>query len=326
MNSVLITVVQRLALGLITLFFVSIIIFAMVAMLPGDFTQAVLGQAALEETVQAFRKELGLDQPAVIRYFQWLGAVLQGDFGTSFSGRASSGIDRSRPVLDLIEPRLYNTLFLAAMTAIVAVPLALWLGITAALHRNGIFDRTINAVTLVSISLPEFLVAYALMALLAVYAGWFPPISEIRPGASFLDRLVVSALPAMTLTLVTIAHMMRMTRAAIINLLASPYVEMARLKGVAQREIIVKHVLPNAWAPIATVVAFNLAYLVIGVVVVETVFTYPGIGRLMVDSVTTRDIPIVQACGLIFAGTYIFLNMAADIIGIVTNPRLLHPR
>ncbi len=326
MNSVLITVIQRLLLGLITLFFVSIIIFAMVAMLPGDFTQAVLGQAALEETVQAFRKELGLDQPAVYRYFQWLGAVLQGDFGTSFSGRASSGIDRSRPVLELIEPRLYNTLFLASMTAIVAVPLALYLGITAALHRNGFFDRLINTVTLVSISLPEFLVAYVLMALLAVLWPVFPPISEVRPGADFFDRLYISVLPALTLTMVTIAHMMRMTRAAIINLLASPYVEMARLKGVAQREIIIKHVLPNAWAPIATVIAFNLAYLVIGVVVVETVFTYPGIGRLMVDSVTTRDIPIVQACGLIFAGTYIFLNMSADIIGIVTNPRLLHPR
>ncbi len=326
MNSVLITVIQRLLLGLITLFFVSIIIFAMVAVLPGDFTQAVLGQAALEETVQAFRKELGLDQPAVYRYFHWLGAVLQGDFGTSFSGRASSGIDRSRPVLELIEPRLYNTLFLASMTAIVAVPLALYLGITAALHRNGFFDRLINTVTLVSISLPEFLVAYILMALLAVLWPVFPPISEVRPGADFFDRLYISVLPALTLTMVTIAHMMRMTRAAIINLLASPYVEMARLKGVAQREIIIKHVLPNAWAPIATVIAFNLAYLVIGVVVVETVFTYPGIGRLMVDSVTTRDIPIVQACGLIFAGTYIFLNMSADIIGIVTNPRLLHPR
>ncbi len=326
MNSVLTTVIQRLALGLITLFFVSIIIFAMVSMLPGDFTQAVLGQAALEETVEAFRKELGLDQPAHIRYIQWLGGVLQGDFGTSFSGRASSGVDRSRSVAELIEPRLFNTLFLAAMTAIVAVPLALYLGITAALHRNGFFDRMINSVTLVSISLPEFLVAYVFMALLAVLQPIFPPISEIRPDATFFDRIYISVLPALTLTMVTIAHMMRMTRAAIINLLASPYVEMARLKGVAQREIIVKHVLPNAWAPIATVIAFNLAYLVIGVVVVETVFTYPGIGRLMVDSVTTRDMPIVQACGLIFAGTYILLNMTADIIGIVTNPRLLHPR
>ncbi len=326
MNSVLTTVIQRLALGIITLFFVSVIIFAMVSMLPGDFTQAVLGQAALEETVEAFRKELGLDQPAHIRYFQWLGGVLQGDFGTSFSGRAASGIDRSRSVAELIEPRLYNTLFLAAMTAIVAVPLALYLGITAALHRNGFFDRSISTATLVSISLPEFLVAYVFIAVFAVLWGKFPPISEIRPGATFFDRIHVSVLPALTLTLVTIAHMMRMTRAAIINLLASPYVEMARLKGVSQRDVIIKHVLPNAWAPIATVIAFNLAYLVIGVVVVETVFTYPGIGRLMVDSVSSRDMPIVQACGLIFAGTYILLNMIADIIGIVTNPRLLHPR
>ena len=326
MHPVLTTVLQRLGLGFLTLFVVSFIIFASIELLPGDFGQAVLGQAATEETVAAFRKELGLDQPAYIRYFEWAGNVLQGDLGTSFSGRASSGVDRSRPVLDLVGPRLENTLFLAGMTAAIAVPLALFLGITTALYRNSIYDRTVNAATLTTISFPEFFVAYILILFLASLNPIFPSLANIDTSTEFWDRIYRSALPAMTLTLVIVAHMMRMTRAAIINLLASPYIQMARLTGASQREVILKHALPNAWAPIATVIAFNLAYLVVGVVVVEVVFVYPGIGQLMVDSVTSRDIPVVQACALIFAITYILLNLIADVIGIITNPRLLHPK
>ncbi len=326
MHPVLTTVLQRLGLGFLTLFVVSFIIFESIELLPGDFGQAVLGQAATEETVAAFRKELGLDQPAYIRYFEWAGNVLQGDLGTSFSGRASSGVDRSRPVLDLVGPRLENTLFLAGMTAAIAVPLALFLGITTALYRNSIYDRTVNAATLTTISFPEFFVAYILILFLASLNPIFPSLANIDTSTEFWDRIYRSALPALTLTLVIVAHMMRMTRAAIINLLASPYIQMARLTGASQREVILKHALPNAWAPIATVIAFNLAYLVVGVVVVEVVFVYPGIGQLMVDSVTSRDIPVVQACALIFAITYILLNLIADVIGIITNPRLLHPK
>jgi len=302
MHPVLTTVIQRLLLGIVTLFFVSLIIFASISLLPGDFGQAVLGQAALPETVAAFREELGLDQPAWKRYIQWVGAVLQGDLGTSFSGRAASGIDRSREVVDLIAPRLWNTLFLAGITALIAVPL------------------------LTTISLPEFFVAYILILLLASIFPIFPSLANVSADMPLGERLYKCALPALTLTLVIVAHMMRMTRAAIINLLASPYIEMAQLKGVSKASVILKHALPNAWAPIATVIAFNLAYLVVGVVVVEVVFVYPGIGQLMVDAVTSRDIPVVQACALIFAGTYVLLNLIADIIGIVTNPRLLHPR
>lgn len=326
MHPVLSTVIQRLGLGLLTLFVVSFIIFASIELLPGDFGQAVLGQAATEETVAAFRKELGLDQPAYIRYFEWVGNVLQGDLGTSFSGRAASGVDRSRPVWDLVAPRLENTLFLAGMTAIIAVPLALFLGITTALFRNTVYDRTVNAATLTTISFPEFFVAYILILFLASLNPVFPSLANIDATTEFWDRIYRSALPALSLTLVIVAHMMRMTRAAIINLLASPYIQMARLTGASQREVILKHALPNAWAPIATVIAFNLAYLVVGVVVVEVVFVYPGIGQLMVDSVTSRDIPVVQACALIFAITYILLNLIADVVGIITNPRLLHPK
>ena len=326
MHPVFRTILERLGLGLATLFIVSIIIFSAIEMLPGDFGEAVLGQAATKETVAAFRRELGLDEPAYMRYAQWIGNVVQGDLGTSFSGRNASGIDRSRPVVDLIAPRLWNTLFLASMTAIIAVPISLALGITSALYRNSIYDRTINTATLTTISFPEFFVAYILILLLASLWPAFPSLANVDAATPLAERMFKAALPAMTLTLVIVAHMMRMTRAAIINLLASPYIQMARLSGASQKEVIIKHALPNAWAPIATVIAFNLAYLVVGVVVVEVVFVYPGVGQLMVDAVTSRDIPVVQGCALIFAMTYILLNLTADIIGIITNPRLLHPK
>jgi len=326
LHPVFVTILKRLALGVVTLFVVSAIIFSSISMLPGDFGEAVLGQAATEETVAAFRKELGLDKPAVTRYFEWAGDILRGDLGTSFSGRSASGVDRSRSVAEMIGPRLWNTLFLAGVTALIAVPLALLLGLTAALYRNSWYDRTVNATTLTTISMPEFFVAYVLILFFASLWKIFPSLSTVDPDMALADRLMRIALPSLTLTLVIVAHMMRMTRAAIINLLASPYIEMARLKGASRSELILKHALPNAWAPIATVIAFNLAYLVVGVVVVEVVFVYPGIGQLMVDSVSSRDIPVVQACALIFAGTYIMLNLIADVIGIVTNPRLLHPR
>jgi len=320
------TIIQRLGLGLITLFVVTVIIFSSIEFLPGDFGEAVLGQAALPETVEAFRRELGLDRPPVERYFMWAGNVLTGDLGNSFSGRNASGVDRSRDVWNLIQPRLANTLFLASMAALVAVPLSLALGITAALYRNSIYDRVVNATTLTTISFPEFFVGYILILIFATYFKVFPSLANISDSTPLLEKIYRSTLPALALTLVIVAHMMRMTRAAIINLLASPYIEMAQLKGASKAKVILHHALPNAWAPIVNVIAFNLAYLVVGVVVVEVVFVYPGLGQLMVDAVSSRDIPVVQACALIFAGTYILLNLFADVISIVTNPRLLHPR
>jgi peptide/nickel transport system permease protein len=317
------TVVQRLALSFVTLVVVSIVIFSAVTMLPGDFAKAILGQSATPETVAAFRKEIGLDKPPVVRYIQWIQKVAVGNFGDSFA--ASPGSNR-RTVTGIIAPRLWNTLFLAAMTAIIAVPLALALGILAALYRNGWFDRIVNSLTLTTISFPDFFVAYMLMLFLAVKWHLLPSLSNVTAEMDLWERLYRCTLPALTLTLIIVAHMMRMTRAAIINVMASPYIEMARLKGTPKMQVILRHALPNAWAPIVNVIAFNLAYLVVGVVVVEVVFVYPGIGQLMVDAVTSRDIPVVQACALIFAATYIMLNLIADIISIVTNPRILHPR
>ena len=323
MHPVLKTVLQRLGLGLLTLFVVSVMIFASLEMLPGGFAQAILGQGATPETVAAFNHQLGLDRPATVRYLEWIWNVLHGDFGYSYAG-AGGSIKQS--VSDIIAPRLYNTFFLAIMTAIFAVPLALFLGIMAALYRNSLYDRAVNAVTLTTIATPEFFIAYLLMFFFAIKLKWFPSLSTVSDSTSLLEHIYRAALPAITLTLVIVAHMMRMTRAALINLRSSPYMERARLRGVSKRDAIIQHALPNAWAPIATVIAFNLAYLVVGVVVVEVVFVYPGIGQLMVDSVSSRNMPVVQACALIFAATYILLNLSADIVSIITNPRLLHPK
>ncbi|WP_087694881.1 ABC transporter permease [Pseudomonas sp. PE-S1G-1] len=318
MNSLFKLVLQRLALGLLSLFAVSVIIFLAVGMLPGDIAQAMLGQSATPETVAAFRAQLGLDLPPLSRFVQWLLRLLHGDLGASLANQ--------RPIAELIGARLGNTLRLAALAALVSVPLALVLGMLAALYRNSWFDRLLNTSALSTVSFPEFFVAYLLILVFSVKLGWFPSLSNLAPDASFATILERSVLPVATLSLVVIAQMMRMTRASLINLLASPYIEMARLKGISQSRIIWRHALPNALAPIVNVIALNLAYLVVGVVVVEVVFVYPGLGQLLVDSVSKRDIPVVQACSLIFAATYILLNTGADVLSIATNPRLMHPK
>ena len=311
-------VAQRLALGLLTVFVVSLIIFLSVEALPGDLAEVILGAARTDETIEAIRRELRLDLPWYQRYIEWLFGMLQGDMGKSLANQ--------REISELIGGRLGNTLSLAALAAIISVPLAVTLGILAALYRNSIFDRAINVITLSSISFPEFFIAYILILFLAVQLGIFPSISNVSDDLGFWDRVYRSLLPALTLTLVVVAHMMRMTRAAIINLLASAYIEMANMKGLRRAHIIVRHALPNALAPIINVVVINLAYLVVGVVIVEVVFVYPGLGQLLVDSVSQRDFPVVQASSMIFAATYILLNLTADVLSIMTNPRLMHPR
>lgn len=333
MRSVSGIVLQRLALGVLTLLVVSILIFASVNALPGDFAQAILGQGATPEAVAAIREDLGLNQPPVTRYFQWLFGILSGDFGTSFAqaqfaefAGADTGKGGITSVYDQLVPKFENTMYLAFVTACIAVPLSLTLGVLAALYRNSVFDRFINIATLSSISSPEFFLAYILVLYLSVLGGFFQPVSNINPDMTSWERLMATMLPALTLTLVVTAHMMRMTRAAIINLLASPYIEMARLKGISPMRVIVRHALPNALAPIINVIALNLAYLITGVVVIEVVFVYPGIGLTFVDSVKNRDIPVVQACCLIFAAAYILLNLTADIMSIISNPRLRHPK
>jgi peptide/nickel transport system permease protein len=318
MSGLLRLIAQRLALGIGTLFVVSVLIFGGTQLLPGDVAQAILGQSATPVAVAAIRKDLNLDRPAVVRYGEWLGHSLEGELGTSLANR--------EPITQMISGRLGNTLFLAAAAALVAVPVAILLGLVAARFRETWLDKTISIVTLSAISMPEFFIGYILIFIFAVKLLWAPSIASVYEGMGLGEKLGAVALPVATLALVVIAHMMRMTRAAVINVMASPYIEMAELKGVSRSRIIFRHALPNALSPIINVVVLNLAYLVVGVVVVEVVFVYPGMGQLMVDAVAKRDVPVVQACGLIFAATYVLLNLTADILSIVANPRLRHPR
>ena len=318
MNRLIRLVAKRFALGLLSLFIVSILIFLGVEALPGDLAEAILGQQATPEAVAAFRKELKLDLPPHIRYLNWLRDFSQGNMGVSLSN--------GRPIAQQISWRLKNSLFLAGTAALIAVPFALILGLFAALYRNSWFDRFTSISTLTAISFPEFFIAYILVTFFSVKFQLFPSMCNLTAEMSFIRKMYQIILPCLTLTLVTVAHMMRMTRASIINLLSSPYIEMALLKGLTHTRIIVHHAFPNALSPVINVVALNLAYLVVGVVVVEVVFVYPGLGQLMVDSVSKRDLPVVQACGLIFASAYVLLNLIADILAIISNPRLRHPK
>ncbi|MBL9061672.1 ABC transporter permease [Tabrizicola sp.] len=318
MHPILRLVVQRLALGLLLLLAVSAVIFLGVEALPGDTAQAILGQQATPEALANLREKMGLNQPPLTRYFQWLGGILTGDLGHALTNGAD--------IAQSIGQRLGNTLFLAGCAAVIAVPLAILLGLIAARYAGRWPDKLISGVTLTTISLPEFVAAYFVIYLLTQLIPIFQPVAMVFPGMGFWEKLHAVALPVIVLVLVVLAHMMRMTRAAILNVMQSAYIETAELKGLSPMTIIWRHAFPNAIAPVVSVVMLNLAYLVVGVVVVEVVFGYNALGQYLVDHVTKRDLPVVQAVGLIFAAVYIFLNMLADIIGILANPRLRHPK
>jgi peptide/nickel transport system permease protein len=310
--------VQRIALGLLLLLAVSAVIFLGVEALPGDTAQAILGQSATPQALENLREQLGLNDPPLTRYFAWLGGVLTGDLGTALT----NGVD----IAQAIGQRLGNTLFLAGCAAVIAVPLAILLGLIAARYAGKWPDKLISGITLTTISLPEFVAAYFVIFIFTQAIPIFQPVAMVFPGMTFWAKLNAVALPVIVLVLVVLAHMMRMTRAAILNVMQSAYIETAELKGLSPMTIIWKHAFPNAIAPVVSVVMLNLAYLVVGVVVVEVVFGYNALGQYLVDHVTKRDLPVVQAVGLIFAAVYIFLNMLADIIGILANPRLRHPK
>lgn len=314
MKNVWFLILKRTLASLVTVFVISLIIFIGVELLPGDVAETVLGQSATAETVNAFRQELKLDLPPHVRYVVWFKDFLQGDFGNSLAN--------GRPVSGLIGWRFANTLFLAFTTAVIAVPLAVLLGMMAAFYRNTFFDKSISIITLSFISFPEFFIAYILIVVFSVHFNIFPSMAAINSSMSLGAKLHAILLPALTLTCVVTAHMMRQTRAAIINVLSSAYIEMAELKGIKRLRIIILHAFPNSLSPVINVIALNLAYLVVGVVIVEVVFVYPGLGQLLVDSVAKRDIPVVQASGLIFAAAYIFLNLMADVLSMLVNPRL----
>jgi peptide/nickel transport system permease protein len=311
-------VMRRLAMGVVLLWCVSVLIFAGTQMLPGDAAEAILGQQATAETLASLRKELGLNKPATVRYENWLTGVMHGDFGRSFANQGDIATD--------VWQKFRATLFLASSAAVVSVPLALILGMLCVLYRHSWLDRAISTLTIVTVSLPEFFSGYLLMFFFGVRLQWFPTYALIFNGASLSSRLRAIALPCATLVLVVVGHMMRMTRATLLNVMSSGYIETAALKGIRPFRIIWRHALPNAVAPIINVVALNLAYLIVGVVVVEVIFVYPGMGQYMVDGVSKRDLPVVQACGLIFAAAFIGLNLIADIASVLANPRLRHPK
>jgi peptide/nickel transport system permease protein len=305
---------QRFALALLTLLLVSVVVFTITNLLPGDAAEESLGQAATPEAVAALRAQFGLDQPAPQRYAHWLANIVQGNAGTSLVS--------GKPVGHLIGDRLPSSLVLAGVTAAVSVPLALALGILSAMLRGSLFDRAVNIGAVALVSVPEFLVATLAVLLFAVKLRWLSALSHTADIASFGEFVRAYAMPVFTLCCVIVAQMARMTRAALLDQLDAPYVEMARLKGAGPVRAVLVHALPNTVGPIANAVALSLSYLLGGVLIVETVFNYPGIANLMIDAVTTRDIPLVQACAMIFCSAYLLLVMLADTCAIVANPRL----
>jgi peptide/nickel transport system permease protein len=310
-------VLGRIGAALVSLLLVSVAVFAITALLPGDVAEELLGQAATPEAVAGLRTALGLDLPAPLRYLNWLGGLLRGDPGRSLVNNV--------PIARLIGSRLGNSLMLAAATAVVAVPVALTIGITAAMARGSLYDRVVSMLTLSIVSVPEFLVATAAVLVFAVHLRWLSALSAASDITSLGQVLRVFAMPVLSLSCVIVAQMVRLSRAAVIDQLQAPYVEMAILKGASPIRVVLRHALPNAVGPIVNAVALSLSYLLGGVIIVEIIFNYPGIAKLMVDAVATRDMPLVQACAMIFCAAYLVLVTTADVIAIVANPRLRHP-
>lgn len=315
MNTALVRLLaSRIAVAVLTLLFVSVVVFIGTNILPGDVADAVLGQSATPEAVAGLRHALHLDQPAYIRYFLWLGGLLTGDLGRS--------LVNDLPVASLIASRLPNSLMLIAVTAVVCVPIALMLGITSAIWRGGLYDRAASFLTMSVVAVPEFVIATLAVILFAVKLRWLPAFSDAVNIDSIGQFFRAFTLPVFTLSCVMTAQMMRMTRAAVIDTLRSSYVEMAVLKGARPMRVVLAHALPNAIGPIANAVALSLSYLLGGAIIVEIVFNYPGLARLLVDAVSTRDMPLVQACAMIFCAAYLFLVLLADVASILSNPRL----
>lgn len=309
---------RRVAIGVVTVLVVSLLVFAGTELLPGDVAQAILGQGATPELLANIRERLGLDQPAYIRYLKWLGNLIRGELGTSLA--------TDREISTLIIERSGNTFMLAGATALLAVPLSILLGLIASTKPNGRVDRVISSITLTLISIPDFLVAVILVSIFAVHLGWLPALSKLQPDSDLVEIARTLALPVTALSFTILAHMARMTRTAVISVLSSPAIEMAILKGVPKTRLLLVHALLNAIAPIVNVIALNLAYLISGVVVIETLFNLNGLGKLMVEAVASRDIPLVQGCAMLFCAIYVLLNLFADTVSILANPRIRHPK
>lgn len=315
--------IARLGISLVTLWVVSVLIFIGTNLLPGDVAQIILGQMATPESTAALREKLGLDKHPVEQYLVWLSNVLMGDLGIS---KAGLGAGLGTPIVEMLGPRIDNTAMLTVLVGIIAIPISVAIGLLAAMHPGTRLDRTITFSTLNIISIPDFLIATILVLVFAVSLGWLPSIVYLRGDESGWVLMKTIAMPLMTLVILCSSQIIRMTRATVLNVMSSPYVEMAILKGIPRRRIILRHALFNAIGPIVNVIALNLAWLVGGVVVVEQIFSYPGLAKLMIEAVQMRDMPLVQACAMIFCAVYVVLIFIADMATILSNPRLRHPK
>lgn len=314
MMTMLLLIARRVGASVFILLLVSAVVFSLSSLLPGDAAQQLLGQSATPEALAALREALGLDKPGHIRYLAWLNGLVTGDPGISLANNL--------PVAQLVSERLPRSLVLAGIAAVISVPLALTLGIVSAMYGGSRIDRALSLVTLSMIAIPEFLVATIAVLVFAVKLNWVSALSYAPPGASLGEFLAAYALPVLTLFFVLVAQMSRMSRAAVLDQLSQPYVEMAVLKGASLPRVVLRHALPNAIGPIANAVALSLSYLLGGVIIVEVIFNYPGIASLMVDSVANRDMPLLQTCAMIFCAAYLLLVLIADICAIVSNPKL----
>ncbi len=308
-------IVQRVLLSLVTLLIVSVVIFWATEVLPGDVATAILGREASPRSLERLREELGLDRPAFERYVDWLAGALRWDFGTSLARQ-------DQAVSELMGVRMRNTFALAGLAALIGLPLALALGVVAGLTRDRLPDLLVSTLALIGQSLPEFVVGSLLILIFAVQLAIFPAVTLVNADAPLAEIVPSMVLPVATLVIVMVAYIQRMVRSSMIDALASEYVQMATLKGVPRRRVVLRHALPNALLPTINAVALTVAWLIGGVAVVETVFNYPGIGRLLVTAVGDRDLPLVQALGLLGATIYITINLAADLLTLALNPRL----
>lgn len=308
-------VARRLLLGLVTLILVSIVVFAATQYLPGDAAQAVLGRSATPERLEALRQQLNLDDAAPVQYWRWLTGLLSGDAGVSLANQ--------KPILPQIMPRVANSFTLLTVTVLIAVPLAIAAGILAAFRKDSGTDTAMTVTALGLAAAPEFVIAIGLIAMFStVVFHWLPPVSMVPPGSSVLARPAILVLPVLTLAIVVFPYIFRMIRASMIEVLESDYMEMGRLKGLPRRRLVLVHALPNAMGPTLQVVALTFAYLAGGVVIVEYIFGFPGVGQGLINAVSTRDIPTIQLTVLLLATFYVTVNIIADVITVLITPKL----
>ena len=307
-------IIRRMGLIGVTLLVVSLAIFLVTEVLPGDVATMILRQGATEENLAVVRRDLGLDRPAHERYLSWVGSAVRGDLGDSYK--------QKRPITEVVRPRLSNSAILAVFAFLVAVPAAVIIGVWTGVRRDTWGDRAISIGSLVAISLPEFVTAVLLIVIFSSTLGWLPSSSIILPGTSPLTRPEILVLPALTLTGVLFAYIMRMTRANVIEVMQSNYTRTAILKGLPMRRVLFRHVVPNAMLPTISVIAANIGWMLGGLIIVENVFAYPGLGRLVLEATQSRDVPLLQSVTLLIAATFAFSNLAADLCYAALNPRI----